>query len=103
MDMIAEVQRPQSEAERLRSEGLERMDDRELRRYRLFYMTYPAIRETLSPEFAPLLPANIWQSLSAKSNAKTPETSPARRSSGVSWKTNAGNSETSHDRARAHQ
>ena len=46
-------------AGRLRSQGLERMDERELRRYRLFYMT--------SPEFKSLLPVEIWSSLSAHS------------------------------------
>lgn len=49
-------------AGRLRSQGLERMDERELRRYRLFYMTYPGIWETLSPEFKSLLPVEIWLS-----------------------------------------
>ena len=47
-------------AERLESEGLQRMDERELRRYRTFYLTYPLIRESLSPEFTftlPLIPA----------------------------------------------
>jgi predicted nuclease of restriction endonuclease-like (RecB) superfamily len=54
-------------AERLMGEGLERMEERELRRYRLFYMTYPGIRESVTPEFVPLLPAPIWRSLTAKS------------------------------------
>ena len=31
--------------------GLKRMDVRELRRYRQFYLVYPQIRETLLPEF----------------------------------------------------
>ena len=39
-------------AERLRSNGLDRMDERELRRYRLFYQTYPGIRESRTPELA---------------------------------------------------
>jgi hypothetical protein len=43
-------------AERLMGEGLERMEERELRRYRLFYMIYPGIRESVTPEFVPLLP-----------------------------------------------
>lgn len=43
-------------AERLENDGLQRMDERELRRYRAFYLTYPQIRETLSPEFAFALP-----------------------------------------------
>lgn len=37
-------------AGRLRDEGLPRVDARELRRYRAFYLSYPQIRETLSPE-----------------------------------------------------
>ncbi|MFN0314598.1 MAG: YhcG family protein [Burkholderiales bacterium] len=53
-------------AERLLNAGLERIDERELRRYRLFYLTYPGIRESLTPEFVPLLPAPIWRSLTAK-------------------------------------
>ena len=52
-------------AGRLRSQGLERMDERELRRYRLFYITYPGIWETLSPEFKSLLSVEFWSSLSA--------------------------------------
>jgi len=35
---------------RLKNEGLARVDSRELRRYRQFYLTYPQIRESLSPE-----------------------------------------------------
>ncbi len=53
-------------AEKLGAEGLARMDERELRRYRQFYVTYPRIRESLTPEFAPLLPAPIWRALSAE-------------------------------------
>jgi predicted nuclease of restriction endonuclease-like (RecB) superfamily len=56
-------------SERLKADGMERMDARELRRYRLFYMTYPMIRESPTPELASLLPAGIWQSLTAKSGA----------------------------------
>lgn len=37
-------------AERLKSEGLTRMTDRELRRYRRFCRLYPQIRESLTPE-----------------------------------------------------
>ena len=33
--------------------GITRSDARELRRYRLFYLTYPQIRETVSPELLP--------------------------------------------------
>jgi predicted nuclease of restriction endonuclease-like (RecB) superfamily len=41
---------------RLRERGVPRIDGRELRRYRLFYRTYPQIRESLPPEFAHALP-----------------------------------------------
>ena len=41
---------------RLKSGRLERMDGWELLLYRLFQMTYPGIRESLSPEFG-VLPA----------------------------------------------
>jgi len=43
-------------AERLEKKGLRRMDERELRRYRAFYLTYPLFRESLSPEFTSALP-----------------------------------------------
>lgn len=74
-------------AERLMRAGLERMDARELRRYRLLYMTYPGIRESVSPKFTfalPLFPTiretvspkleealklpSIFRSLTGKSN-----------------------------------
>lgn len=58
-------------SEKLQRQGLERIDERELRRYRRFYMTYPGIWETLSPEFRSLLPVETWSSLSAHS---TPDT-----------------------------
>jgi len=38
-------------SEALSSNDLKRMDVRELRRYRQFYIVYPQIRETLTPEF----------------------------------------------------
>ncbi len=40
---------------RLRECGVPRSDGRELRRYRLFYLTYPQIRDSLPPEFAQTL------------------------------------------------
>jgi predicted nuclease of restriction endonuclease-like (RecB) superfamily len=55
-------------AKRLQGEGLDRMDARELRRYRLFYMSYPGIRESSTPGMTKLLPAEIWRSLTAKSD-----------------------------------
>ena len=38
-------------SQRLQQAGLKRIEARELRRYRQFYMTYPQIRDSLSPEF----------------------------------------------------
>lgn len=42
-------------AERLQQTGLTRIEARELRRYRQFYLTYPQIRETLSARLPGLL------------------------------------------------
>jgi hypothetical protein len=45
--------------DRLIVAGISRAEPRELRRYRQFYLTYPQIRETLTPEFGTtLLAAN---------------------------------------------
>ncbi len=44
-------------AEALRQKGVNRADARELRRYRRFYLVYPHIRESLTPELRRLLPA----------------------------------------------
>jgi predicted nuclease of restriction endonuclease-like (RecB) superfamily len=38
-------------AERLQRKDIPRSDERELRRFRQFYLTYPQIRDTVSPEF----------------------------------------------------
>ena len=46
---------PAKLSEGLRSRGLSGMDERELRRYRHFYLPYPQIREALPPEFADAL------------------------------------------------
>ena len=58
-------------SERLQAKGIGRADERELRRYRQFYMTYPQIRDSLSPEFIPQLPgrwlATIRETLSPES------------------------------------
>ena len=43
----------------LRKRGVSRSEARELRRYRLFYSTYPQIRETLTPESIPWLHLNV--------------------------------------------
>jgi predicted nuclease of restriction endonuclease-like (RecB) superfamily len=44
-------------AEALREKDVSRADARELRRYRRFYLVYPHIRESLTPELRRLLPA----------------------------------------------
>ena len=49
-------------AARLATEGMERADARELRRYRKFYLIYPQIRDSLTPESSELLPERIWES-----------------------------------------
>ncbi len=59
-------------AERLSGLQIPRTDARELRRYRLFFLAYPQIRETLSPELWQVLPggdssSKIWDSVSPKS------------------------------------
>jgi predicted nuclease of restriction endonuclease-like (RecB) superfamily len=46
---------------RLQAAGLTRSDPRELRRYRQFYLTYPRIRDSLSPELIRFLPASFKQ------------------------------------------
>jgi predicted nuclease of restriction endonuclease-like (RecB) superfamily len=43
-------------SDRLKEAGVSRTEVRELRRYRQFYLTYPQIRETLSPELGRMLP-----------------------------------------------
>jgi hypothetical protein len=43
-------------SDRLKARGVPRTDGRELRRYRLFYLTYPQIRESLPPEFVQTFP-----------------------------------------------
>ena len=58
-------------SDRLIQAGVSRVEARELRRYRQFYLTYPQIRESLSPELVKrLLPqsdaGNIRESLAPK-------------------------------------
>ncbi len=54
-------------AQRLQQGGLKRVEARELRRFRQFYLAYPQIRETLSPESgSQLFPPAIQQTLSAQ-------------------------------------
>lgn len=68
-------------AERLKAKNISRTDERELRRYRQFYMAYPQIRDSLSPEFVPQLPDG-W--LATIRDSVSPESAPhALSSSGV--------------------
>lgn len=58
-------------SDRLIQIGVSRAEPRELRRYRQFYLTYPQIRETLSPELVKALEPridaeNIWESPTPK-------------------------------------
>ncbi len=46
-------------ADRLQARGISRSDERELRRYRQFYLLYPQIRDSVSPEFIPQI-ASEW-------------------------------------------
>ena len=58
-------------AEALQAQGLNDMAPRTLRQCRQFYAAYPMIWQTASAEsVARLLPASIWQSLSAKSETQ---------------------------------
>ena len=76
--------------ERLGYEKMTRMQKRELRRYRAFYLAYPQIRESLSPESAPALALVIRESTSPESGARTARTalsSPVPRSGVLSrWR-----------------
>lgn len=55
---------PQRQAERLGNEGMVRTQERELRRFRSFYLAYPQIRETLSPESLSALALPIRETVS---------------------------------------
>ncbi|WP_022981685.1 YhcG family protein [Ideonella sp. B508-1] len=56
-------------AQRLQQTGLKRMEARELRRYRQFYLTYPQIRETLSTQLPGL---QIRETTSPESGSAVP-------------------------------
>jgi hypothetical protein len=49
-------------AEHLIAGGLRNCSERELRRYRLFYLSYPQIREALPLESGRLLPGRLTES-----------------------------------------
>ena len=63
-------------AERLQHLGIERANARELRRYRLFYVRYPQVRESVSPEFQKTLPGPVPTSREIRGTA-SPELSVA--------------------------
>lgn len=52
----------ESTAARLKKEKVPRTSERELRRYRQFYLLYPQIRDSLTPEFKNMLPAGTAHS-----------------------------------------
>ena len=66
----------------LKKADVSRADTRELRRYRQFYLVYPQIRDSLSPEFQKLLPSNNFRPTGDKRGALSPisEASPIRDS-----------------------
>jgi predicted nuclease of restriction endonuclease-like (RecB) superfamily len=53
-------------AERLDNQIMTRTHDRELRRYRAFYLSYPQIREALSPKSGLVPSWAIWETVSPK-------------------------------------
>lgn len=59
----------QRQAGRLGNEGMVRTQERELRRFRSFYLAYPQIRETLSPESLPALALPIRETVSPELGA----------------------------------
>ena len=61
-------------AESLKEQGLERMEPRELRRYRQFYQVYPQIRETVTPKLHNLLPVRALSKTGIRGTV-TPELS----------------------------
>lgn len=62
-------------SESLSSKGVSRVEERELRRYRQFYQTYPQIRETVSPELHQRLLGPLVKSDVEKRESASPELS----------------------------
>jgi predicted nuclease of restriction endonuclease-like (RecB) superfamily len=65
-------------SDRLTSAGVSRAEERELRRYRQFYLAYPQIRESLTPEFRARIlgglassPPGIRETVSPESRGST--------------------------------
>lgn len=61
-------------AQALALNGMERVSERELRRFRHFYRTYPQIRQSLTPELHQAIPASnaIRESATPESASPTP-------------------------------
>lgn len=61
-------------AQALALKGMERVSERELRRFRHFYRTYPQIRQSLTPELHQAIPASnaIRESATPESASPTP-------------------------------
>lgn len=59
--------------EQLREGGLERVEARELRRYRQFYQVYPQIRESVTPELRKLLPSKVLPTSTEIRQSATPK------------------------------
>jgi predicted nuclease of restriction endonuclease-like (RecB) superfamily len=64
----------ESIAARLKKEKVPRTSERELRRYRQFYLIYPHIRESVTPEFKNMLPAGTAHA--EKGESPTPKLAP---------------------------
>lgn len=56
-------------ADRLKQQGMVRSEPRELRRYRQFYLTYPQIRDSLTPELYRLLPSGFGKKAEIRESA----------------------------------
>ena len=63
----------ESLSDKLAQEGVRRAEARELRRYRLFYQTYPDIWETVSPEFKNLIPVAVNRTIGDTVSPESPK------------------------------
>jgi len=57
----------------LQQKGVSRTEERELRRYRRFYLVYPQIRESLTPELQRILPGSSGRAAEGIRESLTPE------------------------------
>lgn len=65
-------------ADRLSARNIPRSTSRELRRYRLFFLTYPQIRDSIEPGLREMIPpletgGEIWESVTPKSSPTAQE------------------------------